>query len=132
MRGLITTLLLGVALSADPLHAAGRPRSQAHNFPPGTYTLVSEEEEPARDTSRAEFRKEKLIASVLAFPIPFGFSGLHRIYLGSEPWVPVAYLISGGGGLGLLPLIDFIFIVTANEEEFRSYENNPNFFMWVK
>lgn len=78
------------------------------------------------------FKKEKLIASVLAFPVPFGFTGLHRIYLGSEPWVPVAYLVTGGGGFGLLPLIDFIFIVTADEEEFRHYENNPKLFMFVK
>lgn len=78
------------------------------------------------------FRKKKLITSILAFPIPFGFMGLHRIYLGSSPWVPVAYLCTGGGGLGLLPLIDFIFIVTANEEEFKKYENNPNLFMFAE
>ncbi|HTF03636.1 MAG TPA: NINE protein [Bacteroidia bacterium] len=78
-----------------------------------------------------EFRKEKLIAAILAFPIPFGFSGLHRIYLGSEPWIPVVYLVTGGGGLGLIPLIDFFFIVTADKEEFKKYENNPKFFMWV-
>jgi TM2 domain-containing membrane protein YozV len=78
-----------------------------------------------------EFRKEKLIASILAFPVPFGFTGLHRIYLGSEPWIPVVYLITGGGGLGIVPLIDFFFIVTADKEEFRKYENNPKFFMWV-
>ncbi len=81
--------------------------------------------------SVSEFRKEKLIAAILAFPVPFGFTGLHRIYLGSEPWVPVVYLCTGGGGLGLIPLIDFICIVTADEETFRKYENNPKFFMWV-
>lgn len=95
-------------------------------------TLLRSDTSPT-DTSDAEnFRKEKIITAILAFPIPFGFTGLHRIYLGSEPWVPVAYLISGGGGCGLLPLLDFIFIITANEEEFRSYENNPKFFMWMK
>lgn len=78
------------------------------------------------------FRKKKLITSILAFPIPFGFIGLHRIYLGTAPWVPVAYLCTGGGGLGLLPILDFIFIVTADEEEFKEYENNPNFFMFVE
>lgn len=86
---------------------------------------------PHDDTARKNFRKEKLIASILAFPVPFGFCGLHRIYLGSEPWVPVAYLVTGGGGFGLLPLIDFVFIVTADEERFKSYENNPQFFMWI-
>ena len=88
--------------------------------------------DPGTDAPDENFKKEKLIASILAFPIPFGFSGLHRIYLGSEPWVPVAYLLTGGGGFGLLPLLDFIFIVSADEEEFRRYENNPNFFMFAK
>lgn len=82
--------------------------------------------------SAANFHKEKLIAAILAFPVPFGFTGLHRIYLGSDPWIPVVYLITGGGGFGLVPLIDFIFIVTADEEKFRKYENNPKFFMWVE
>jgi len=83
-------------------------------------------------SSNEEFKKEKLIAAILAFPVPFGFTGLHRIYLGSDPWIPVVYLITGGGGFGLIPLIDFIFIVTADEEKFRKYESNPKFFMWVE
>jgi len=83
-------------------------------------------------SSNEEFKKEKLIAAILAFPVQFGFTGLHRIYLGSDPWIPVVYLITGGGGFGLIPLIDFIFIVTADEEQFRKYESNPKFFMWVE
>jgi len=89
-------------------------------------------DEQITNAPKESFRKKKLIASVLAFPIPFGFIGLHRIYLGSAPWVPVAYLCTGGGGLGLLPLIDFIFIISANEEEFKKYENNPDMFMFVE
>lgn len=78
------------------------------------------------------FRKKKLITSILAFPLPFGFIGLHRIYLGTDPWVPIAYLCTGGGGCGLLPLIDFIYLITADEEEFKKYENNPRLFMFVE
>lgn len=85
-----------------------------------------------QQSEEESFRKKKLITSILAFPIPFGFIGLHRIYLGTAPWVPIAYLCTGGGGLGLLPILDFIFIVTADEEEFKEYENNPNFFMFVE
>lgn len=86
----------------------------------------------SQTTPNETFRKKKLITSILAFPIPFGFIGLHRIYLGTAPWVPIAYLCTGGGGLGLLPLLDFIFIVTADEGEFKQYEGNPNFFMFVE
>lgn len=87
----------------------------------------------ADDTlTQEEFRKEKFIAAALAFPVPFGFTGMHRIYLGSGPWVPVVYLCTGGGGFGLLPLIDFIFILKADREEFEKYLANPKLFMWVE
>jgi|688.fasta_scaffold983060_1 TM2 domain-containing membrane protein YozV len=82
--------------------------------------------------TQQEFRKEKLIAAILAFPVPFGFTGMHRIYLGSGPWVPVVYLCTGGGGFGLLPLIDFIFILKSDREEFEKYLANPKLFMWVE
>lgn len=84
------------------------------------------------DSSRTSFRKEKLITAILAFPVPFGFTGMHRIYLGTEPWIPVAYLLTGGGGAGIVPLIDFIFILSADEEQFKHFQNNPNFFMWIE
>jgi TM2 domain-containing membrane protein YozV len=94
-------------------------------------TLITSVELRERGLPEETFRKKKLITAILAFPIPFGFVGLHRIYLGSEPWVPIAYLCTGGGGCGLLPLLDFIYIVTANEEEFKKYENNPKLIMFV-
>ncbi|MDQ3108320.1 MAG: TM2 domain-containing protein [Bacteroidota bacterium] len=74
---------------------------------------------------------KKLIASILAFPVPFGFLGLHRIYLGTEPWVPVVYLVTAGGGM-ILPLIDFIAIICADKEELKKYENNAKLIMWVE
>lgn len=122
--------ILFLMITAVALRASG---SVSFNLPGDTLRdSIAVSESVNADTSNHEFRKEKLIAAVLAFPIPFGFCGLHRIYLGSEPWVPVAYLVTGGGGFGILPLIDFIAIVTADEKRFHEYENNPNFFMWVR
>ena len=45
------------------------------------------------------FRKKqklnkRITSAVLAFPFPFGMVGLHRIYLGTKPYVPVAYIAS--------------------------------------
>jgi TM2 domain-containing membrane protein YozV len=74
---------------------------------------------------------KKLIAAILAFPVPFGFLGLHRIYLGTEPWIPVVYLVTAGGGF-ILPLLDFIAIICADKDELKAYENNVKLFMWVK
>ncbi len=80
--------------------------------------------------SKKKKENTKLIAAILAFPVPFGFMGLHRIYLGTAPWIPVVYIATLGGGM-LLPLMDFIAIVCANEEELKEMENNPRIFMWV-
>ena len=72
----------------------------------------------------------KFIAALTAFPFPLGFMGVHRIMLGTKPWVPVVYVVTFGGCFGLLPLIDFC--VIALSKNIEQYENNPNIFMWVK
>ena len=81
------------------------------------------------------FRKKqrlnkRITAAVLAFPFPFGIVGLHRIYLGTKPYVPVAYIASLGGVFGILPLIDF-FAITF-DKDFDHYRDNGKVFMWVK
>jgi TM2 domain-containing membrane protein YozV len=75
-------------------------------------------------------KNKKLAAAILAFPFPFGIVGLHRIYLGCAPYVPVVYIASLGGIFGLLPLIDFCVLVSTNDIE--KYINNNNVFIWVK
>lgn len=72
----------------------------------------------------------KAVAAVLAFPI-FGIIGLHRIYLGTKPYVPVVYIATLGGCAGVLPLIDFFAILFANKEAFAHYKENPKVFMWI-
>jgi TM2 domain-containing membrane protein YozV len=67
---------------------------------------------------------------VLAFPFPFGMVGLHRIYLGTKPYIPVAYIASLGGVFGILPFIDFC--VIAFDKNFDHYRDNGKVFMWVK
>lgn len=81
------------------------------------------------------FRKKqrlnkRITAAVLAFPFPFGIVGLHRIYLGTKPYVPVAYIASLGGVFGILPLIDF-FAITF-DKDFDQYRDNGKVFMWIK
>lgn len=81
------------------------------------------------------FRKKqklnkKITAAVLAFPFPFGMVGLHRIYLGTKPYVPVAYIASLGGVFGILPFIDFM-VITC-DKNFDQYRDNGKVFMWVK
>ena len=89
-----------------------------------------------RPSPLLEFFKErkknnkKVIASLLAFPFPFGIVGMHRIYLGCAPYVPVAYIGSFGGAFGVLPLIDFFVLVF--DKDLQPYVNNDKVFMWVR
>jgi TM2 domain-containing membrane protein YozV len=81
------------------------------------------------------FRKKqrlnkRITAAVLAFPFPFGIVGLHRIYLGTKPYVPVAYVASLGGVFGILPFIDFCAIV-FDRKNFERYKDNGQVFMWL-
>lgn len=74
-------------------------------------------------------RNKRITAAVLAFPIPFGIVGLHRIYLGTAPYVPVVYVASLGGVLGILPFIDFCVLILDKDPD--RYLNNKKVFMWV-
>ncbi|MES2565655.1 MAG: NINE protein [Bacteroidota bacterium] len=73
---------------------------------------------------------KKITAAVLAFPFPFGIVGLHRIYLGTKPYVPVVYIASLGGVFGILPFIDFCAITFG--KGFDQYRNNEQVFMWIR
>ena len=79
---------------------------------------------------RIRHENKKLISAILAFPFPFGILGLHRIYLGTKPYMPFVYVGTLGGCFGILPLIDFITILIADDEAFKGFENNPKVFMW--
>lgn len=75
-------------------------------------------------------KRKRLISAFLAFPFPFGFMGAHRVMLGCKPWIPVVYVATFGGCFGLLPMIDFIAILTS--KDISEFENNPHVFMWLK
>ncbi|MGZ3861935.1 MAG: NINE protein [Bacteroidia bacterium] len=78
---------------------------------------------------RKKANRKKVISSILAFPIPGGILGLHRIYLGTKPYVPVIYIVTLGGGLFILPVIDF-FVLMCNKDISR-FQNHTGIFMWV-
>lgn len=102
-------------------------------MPNGVYTLSSPSVDGCQFVPVAickTWENKKAIAALFAFPFPFGMLGLHRIYLGTKPYIPFAYISTLGGCFGILPLIDFISILTAEDETFNRFENNPKVFMW--
>lgn len=80
----------------------------------------------------SNYKKKKLMAAILSFPFPFGLLGLHRIALGTKPYIPFVYIGTLGGCFLVLPIVDFIAILSADEEAFKQFENNPRVFMWAK
>ena len=73
-------------------------------------------------------KKRKLKAALLS--VFLGHFGVHRIYLGTSANVPVAYSLTLGGGLGLLPFIDAIAIISSKDLE--EFSNNNRVIMWSK
>ena len=72
--------------------------------------------------------KSKLIASLLALTLgPFG---VHRLYLGTAPKVPIAYTLTLGGGFFILPLIDVFYIILSRDP--NDIEDNNHVFIWNK
>ena len=74
-------------------------------------------------------RTKKITAALLAFPLPFGVLALHRIYLGTKPYVPLMYIATAGGIFGILPFIDFCILLLDNNID-RFYSNGK-VFMWI-
>lgn len=64
---------------------------------------------------------DQLVAIVLAFFL--GGLGIHRVYLGSQPIIILWYLITLGGFLGLIPLIDFIRLIMGQVDHYRDNDS---------
>ena len=67
----------------------------------------------------------KAVAATL--DVTMGFFGVHRLYLGTRPGVPIIYACTLGGG-GFLVFTDFLAIVATDDLE--KYANNERIFMW--
>ncbi len=70
---------------------------------------------------------KKLTAILLA--VALGTFGVHRLYLGTKPLVPVVYTLTLGGGFGILPLSDIIAILVT--PDISKFENNGQVIMWI-
>lgn len=100
------------------------------NFNRDTMTVYADSSSFAiLKANQAELKQpkhKKLKAALLALLLgPFG---VHRIYLGTATNVPVVYSLTLGGGLGVLPLIDFFHIVFS--KDLSKFEDNKKVFMW--
>lgn len=80
-----------------------------------------------RDSTSAVKPKAKKLKAVL-LAVFLGHFGVHRIYLGTTPNVPVVYSLTLGGGFGILPLLDIVAILST--DDLSQFSNNKQVFMW--
>ena len=61
-----------------------------------------------------------------------GWTGIHRMYMGSTPWMWILYLLTGGG-FGVVVLLDFVFelIGLVDGSGLGKYYDNPSILMWL-
>ena len=78
----------------------------------------------------AAYNWNKIKLNTVLVAIALGPFGVHRLYLGTDAKVPVVYTLTLGGGLGILPLIDVIAVLTA--QDISQYQNNNKIVMWAK
>jgi TM2 domain-containing membrane protein YozV len=116
-------LLMGINLQAQNIEY----KQYGKNSPAVNDSAKSN---PVKDSNNVQVRKHKLVAALLAFPLPFGVFAAHRIYLGSSAGMPIAYIATFGGGFGVLPFIDFVLILI--NKDVNNYANNPHVFMWSR
>jgi TM2 domain-containing membrane protein YozV len=94
-------------------------------------TITIDTKDTNQPSTIVKHPKKKWIAALLAFPLPFGVVGLHRIYLGTQPHIPLVYVGTVGGVFGLLPLADFIAILNTKEEDLQNF-NTGKVFFWIR
>ncbi len=80
-----------------------------------------------RNGAAAQAENPRLVA--ICLNITLGLFGMHRMYLGTELHVPIAYTFTIGGGC-VLWVADLIVLITA--KDIKPFINNPNMFMWAE
>lgn len=114
-------LIIGLVLLLTIVATAGKVQAE----PPAVF--YSDSTHIQTTTDQKVLRRKKVVAVGLATLLgPFG---VHRLYLGTDPKIPVIYSITFGA-FGILPLTDIIAILTTREID--QYTNNSHIIMWMK
>ncbi len=125
--------LRGFALDADTskITVKGESESHVNNIKAANPQQVATDTPATNQKNKVFHKKHRLIAALLAFPVPFGVFGAHRMYMHSSAKVPLLYIATLGGGIGILPFIDFVLIL-LNKDIHLNYTSNSHLFMWQK
>jgi hypothetical protein len=78
------------------------------------------------DSKKIIIQKKIKAASLALLLGPFG---MHRLYLGTDPKIPVVYSLTYGA-FGIIPLIDIIAILST--KDLSQFEDNNQIIMWIR
>jgi TM2 domain-containing membrane protein YozV len=96
-------------------------------------TLDAQDFDANSPINPSEFKKsskDPWIAWALCWVV--GGFGVHRLYLGTNPWVAVGYLCTGGGICGIVWTVDWVvLLIGAINDDIGDYVDNRAFFMWM-
>lgn len=111
------------------IFALGSPiRVEASNLVQDSTIITVDSATTSKVFTKKEIRKIKRNAILLA--ITLGPFGVHRLYLGTNAKVPIAYTLTFGGGLGILVVADIIAIATT--KDLNDLLNNEHFILLNK
>jgi len=82
------------------------------------------------DTNSQLKEKDPVIAWLISFPT--GMLGLHRAYLGTSTTTVILYIVTAGGILGIVPMIDWILLLRGIQDgDISRFVGNRRFVMWL-
>ena len=82
------------------------------------------------NTITQQINKDPVVAWLLSFPA--GIFGLHRAYLGTSGKTVFLYIITAGGFLGIVPMLDWILLLKGIQNgDVSNYIGNRKFIMWL-
>lgn len=123
MRGLLVLLTTSALLLAS---LRGSSQSYTDGFISGLIMERTEDGFIQLNEKVVQSENPRLVA--IGLDLALGLFGMHRLYLGTDVKVPVAYTLTFGGG-GVLWLVDLALLIGSPSIE--SYKNNPHLFMWI-
>ena len=88
----------------------------------------SESDKQLKGPLRLLQTKKRTKAGAILMAVLTGPLGGHRLYLGTEPHVPIVYTLTLGGGMGLLPVIDIVCILVT--KDLSKFEDCSQIIMW--
>lgn len=127
MKKSLSVLILCLGLSAMGIAQQHKHGHQELRFLKEVFTAGKGIIKKNKNQQEAAWEENpKAVAAALT--ILMGPFAAHRIYLGTSAKVPIFYTLTLGGGLGVLPVIDLMLILTA--KDLSVYYNKEAIFLW--